>query len=100
MQAGQASSGLPCSRAWRVHALTCNWATREKCAQAHPDSIHTHPPTRSLIVSKYLFIATNEWQWGGSEMLWSGTAERLAARGEQVGVSIQELGKPREPLER
>ena len=49
---------------------------------------------------KFLFIATNEWAWGGSEALWSQTAERLARRGDEVRVSIQGVGKPREPLDR
>jgi glycosyltransferase involved in cell wall biosynthesis len=51
-------------------------------------------------MSKVLFIATNEWDWGGSEILWSQTAERLARAGDSVVVSIQGLGKPREPLDR
>jgi len=37
---------------------------------------------------KFLFIATNEWvPWGGSELLWSSAAERLARRGMEVRVS-------------
>src|SRR5579862_905424 len=49
---------------------------------------------------KYLFIATNEWGWGGSEILWSQTAERLARQGNEVCVSIQSVGQPQEPLDR
>jgi glycosyltransferase involved in cell wall biosynthesis len=43
---------------------------------------------------KILFIAANEWaNWGGSELLWSGTAERLARRGIDVRVSVPDFGK-------
>jgi len=49
---------------------------------------------------KYLFIATNEFAWGGSEILWSQAAERLARQGAEVRVSFQGFGKPREPMER
>jgi glycosyltransferase involved in cell wall biosynthesis len=51
-------------------------------------------------MQKYLFIATNEWEWGGSEILWSESAERLARSGAEVRVSIPSFGKPLEPVKR
>jgi glycosyltransferase involved in cell wall biosynthesis len=51
-------------------------------------------------MEKYLFIATNEWEWGGSEILWSEAAERLARSGAEVRVSIPSFGKPLEPVKR
>jgi glycosyltransferase involved in cell wall biosynthesis len=43
---------------------------------------------------KYLFIAANEWSnWGGSELLWSQAAERLARRGMEVRVSVPDFGR-------
>jgi glycosyltransferase involved in cell wall biosynthesis len=49
---------------------------------------------------KYLFIAANEWPWGGSEVLWSRSAERLALEGAEVRVSAPDFGKPMKELER
>ncbi len=44
---------------------------------------------------KILFIAANEWaNWGGSELLWSGAAERLARRGVEVRVSMRDWREP------
>lgn len=51
-------------------------------------------------MSTILFIATNEWAWGGSEILWSEAAERLARAGADVRVSFQGVGKPKEPMKR
>ena len=51
-------------------------------------------------MQKYLFIATNEWEWGGSEVLWSEVAERLACSGTEVRVSIPSFGKPLAPVKR
>ncbi len=49
----------------------------------------------------YLFITSNESDdWGGSELLWSSTAEKLARRGEKVRVSVREFGKPIPVVER
>jgi len=43
-------------------------------------------------MSKYLFLAANEWgNWGGSELLWSQAAEKLARRGHEVRVSVAEF---------
>src|SRR5690242_7303779 len=43
-------------------------------------------------MSKYLFIAANEWaNWGGSELLWSQAAEKLARKGHEVRVSVPEF---------
>jgi glycosyltransferase involved in cell wall biosynthesis len=50
---------------------------------------------------KYLFIAANEsTDWGGSELLWSSAAEKLARRGDEVRVSVRDFGKPIRILER
>jgi len=50
---------------------------------------------------KYLFIAGNEWpDWGGSELLWSSAAEKLARRGDEVRVSVRDFGKPIRIVER
>ena len=49
---------------------------------------------------KYLFIAANEWaNWGGSELLWSQTAEKLARRGLEVRVSVPTFGRPIKEVE-
>ena len=43
---------------------------------------------------KYLFVASNEWgNWGGSELLWSLAAERLARQGAEVRVSVPVLAR-------
>jgi glycosyltransferase involved in cell wall biosynthesis len=48
-----------------------------------------------------LFIAANEWvNWGGSELLWSETAEKLARRGIEVRVSVRDFGKTTAQVER
>jgi glycosyltransferase involved in cell wall biosynthesis len=44
-------------------------------------------------MAKYLFIAANESGWGGSELLWSLTAERLARAGNEVRVSAPRLSE-------
>src|ERR1700720_58382 len=49
---------------------------------------------------KFLFIAANEWEWGGSEALWSRSAEMLARRGSSVRASVRQFDKPTEELER
>ena len=50
---------------------------------------------------KYLFIAANEGtDWGGSELLWSSAAEKLARRGDEVRVSVRDFGKPIHIVER
>jgi glycosyltransferase involved in cell wall biosynthesis len=50
---------------------------------------------------KYLFIAANErTDWGGSELLWSSAAEKLARRGDEVRVSVRDFGKPIRIVER
>jgi glycosyltransferase involved in cell wall biosynthesis len=50
---------------------------------------------------KIVFIATNEWtRWGGSEILWSLSAERLANRGVQVYISAKDWGAPVREVER
>jgi glycosyltransferase involved in cell wall biosynthesis len=50
---------------------------------------------------KYLFIAANEWaNWGGSELLWSQAAEKLARQGMEVRVSVPDFGKPIKEAER
>lgn len=50
---------------------------------------------------RYLFIAANEWNnWGGSELLWSLTAEKLARRGSDVRVSFRSYGTPLQEVER
>jgi glycosyltransferase involved in cell wall biosynthesis len=49
---------------------------------------------------KILFIAANESaKWGGSEVLWSAAAERLARRGVQVCVSVKDWGAPVKEVE-
>lgn len=49
---------------------------------------------------KILFIATNEWvKWGGSEILWSSSAKRLASRGANVDVSVKDWGEPVKEIE-
>jgi glycosyltransferase involved in cell wall biosynthesis len=49
---------------------------------------------------KIVFIAANEYvPWGGSEVLWSAAAEKLARRGVQVYVSVKDWGKPVEHVE-
>jgi glycosyltransferase involved in cell wall biosynthesis len=43
-------------------------------------------------MQKYLFIAANEWpHWGGSELLWSQAAEKLARFGNEVRVSVPDF---------
>jgi glycosyltransferase involved in cell wall biosynthesis len=43
---------------------------------------------------KILFIAANEWpNWGGSELLWTQAAERMARRGMNVHASVPDFGK-------
>ena len=50
---------------------------------------------------RFLFIAANEWSnWGGSELLWSQAAEKLARRGVEVRVSVRDFGKPISQVER
>jgi glycosyltransferase involved in cell wall biosynthesis len=50
---------------------------------------------------KYLFIAANEGgNWGGSELLWSSVAEKLARRGNEVRVSAPIFMEPNPVLER
>jgi glycosyltransferase involved in cell wall biosynthesis len=50
---------------------------------------------------RYLFIAANEWNnWGGSELLWSLTAEKLARRGSDVRVSFRSYGTVLREVER
>jgi glycosyltransferase involved in cell wall biosynthesis len=45
-------------------------------------------------MKKYLFIMANEGhRWGGSEWLWSGAAERLAKKGDEVRVSVMDWGQ-------
>lgn len=51
-------------------------------------------------MQRFLFIASNEWTWGGSEVLWSRSAELLARRGSEVRVSAPDFGKPTVELER
>jgi glycosyltransferase involved in cell wall biosynthesis len=49
---------------------------------------------------KYLFIMANEGhRWGGSELLWSAAAEKLAQRGDKVRVSVKDWGEPVEQIE-
>jgi glycosyltransferase involved in cell wall biosynthesis len=49
---------------------------------------------------KCLFIAANEWSnWGGSELLWSQAAEKLARRGIEVRASVPDFGKPIKEVE-
>jgi glycosyltransferase involved in cell wall biosynthesis len=50
---------------------------------------------------KCLFIAANEWpNWGGSELLWTQAAEKMARRGAKVFVSVPDFGKPLNQVER
>ena len=50
---------------------------------------------------RFLFVAANEWSnWGGSELLWSLTAEKLASRGNDVRVSFRNYGEPPREIER
>jgi glycosyltransferase involved in cell wall biosynthesis len=54
-------------------------------------------PRDTLLISmqKYLFVAANECSdWGGSELLWSSVAEKLARQGMEVRVSVKDFGKP------
>ena len=45
--------------------------------------------------AKFLFIASSEGaKWGGSELLWSSAAEKLAKRGMEVRVSVRDWGSP------
>lgn len=50
-------------------------------------------------MAKYVFIATNESSWGGSELLWSLTAERLARTGNEVRVNAPRLSELIPPIE-
>jgi len=44
---------------------------------------------------KFLFIAVNDGiSWGGSEVLWSAAAEKLARKGHDVRISTKDWGKP------
>jgi glycosyltransferase involved in cell wall biosynthesis len=46
-------------------------------------------------MTKILFIAANDWpDWGGSEILWSQAAEKLAARGIEVRASTRDWTEP------
>jgi len=50
---------------------------------------------------KYLFIAVNERQaWGGSELLWSLAAAKLARQGNEVRVSIRDWGRATPEIDR
>jgi glycosyltransferase involved in cell wall biosynthesis len=50
---------------------------------------------------KFLFIAANEWaNWGGSELLWSQVAEKLARMGTEVRVSLRDFGKTPSQVEK
>jgi glycosyltransferase involved in cell wall biosynthesis len=50
---------------------------------------------------KIVFIAANELvKWGGSEVMWSLSAERLASRGAQVHVSVKDWGTSVREVER
>ena len=52
-------------------------------------------------IRKYLFIAANEWtNWGGSELLWSLTAERLVRRGNEIRVSVPGFARPMREVDR
>jgi glycosyltransferase involved in cell wall biosynthesis len=45
-------------------------------------------------MTKYLFVATNEYgSWGGSELLWSSTAEKLVRAGNEVRVSARHFSE-------
>lgn len=49
----------------------------------------------------FLFIAANEGNsWGGSEFLWSSTAEKLVRSGNQVRISVKDWGRPIPQVER
>jgi glycosyltransferase involved in cell wall biosynthesis len=46
-------------------------------------------------MATFLFIAANEMaSWGGSELLWSQAAEKLARRGHEVRVSAKDWNNP------
>lgn len=50
---------------------------------------------------RFLFIAANEWSnWGGSELLWSLTAEKLARWGSEVRVSVPDFVRKTPQVER
>lgn len=52
-------------------------------------------------MSRYLFIAANEWpNWAGSELLWSQAAEKLARAGNGVRVSVPLFARPLREVER
>jgi glycosyltransferase involved in cell wall biosynthesis len=52
-------------------------------------------------MKKYLFIMAQEGHgWGGSELLWSSAAEKLARRGNEVRVSAKDWGEPVPQIER
>ena len=43
---------------------------------------------------KYLFLASNEWSnWGGSELLWSLAAGKLAREGNEVRINVPDFVK-------
>src|SRR5690348_12269743 len=49
---------------------------------------------------KIVFIAANEFHpWGGSEVLWAATAERLIQRGVQITISAKDWGAPVKQIE-
>jgi hypothetical protein len=44
-------------------------------------------PLRADKMRRFLFIAANEWKnWGGSELLWSRSAEKLARKHQLASV--------------
>jgi glycosyltransferase involved in cell wall biosynthesis len=50
-------------------------------------------------MTEIVFIASNEYPWGGSEYLWAGAAERLASQGTRVRVSVTRHAKPVKQVE-
>jgi glycosyltransferase involved in cell wall biosynthesis len=52
-------------------------------------------------MKKIVFIAANEnIRWGGSELLWSATAERLKRHGSEVWISVKGWNTPVKQIER
>src|SRR5580704_2368086 len=49
---------------------------------------------------RYLFIAANEAPWGGSEVLWSQSAQKLALRGVDVRASVPEFAAAGQEVKR
>ena len=50
--------------------------------------------------NKIVFIAANEFHpWGGSEVLWAATAERLIHHGMQITISAKDWGTPVKQIE-